>query len=111
MEEPKSAIYTILSGIAGATTYQARAGVTRDMPCFIYQVTGNTPTYTLGKEIGYQEVEVTVDIYAETSKESGSLLATLVDTMISSDYRMVYCSDVSDDNLSHITTVFNLVGY
>ena len=109
MLEPKSEIYTILSSIG--TAYQRRAGVVRDMPCYIYDITGNTPIYSLDKEVEYQEIEVTIDIFAENSKESGPLLTTLVETMINNDYRMTYCSDISDDKYSHITTVFNLVGY
>jgi hypothetical protein len=111
MNEPKSDIYTILSGISGATTYQMRPGVMKDIPCYIYQITGNTPTYSLEGEIEYQDISVSIDIYANNSKESGSLLTTLVETMIDSGYRMIYASDIPDDNLSHIATEFNLVGY
>ena len=109
MKEPKSEIYTILSGLGSA--YQMQSGVTRDMPCYIYEVTGNSPIYSMDKKVVYQNIEVTIDIYAENSKGSGVLLTTLVDTMLESNYRMVYSSDISNDKYSHIATVFNLVGY
>ena len=109
MKEPKSEIYTILSGLGSA--YQMKSGVTRDMPCYIYEVTGNSPIYSMDKKVVYQNIEVTIDIYAENSKGSGVLLTTLVDTMLESNYRMTYSSDISNDKYSHIATVFNLVGY
>lgn len=111
MDEPKSKIYTILSGIEGATTYQMRPRVVEDIPCFMYSVTGDTPVYSLDKEVEYQNIEVSIDIFAENSQTSGSLLATLVETMLTNNYRMTFCTDVSDDDYSHIATIFNLVGY
>jgi len=109
MTEPKSEIYTILSGLGNA--YQMRMGVTRDMPCYIYQVIGNVPVYSLDKQVEYQNIEVAIDIYAEDSEGSGGLLTTLVDTMLINNYRMTYCADIPNDKYSQISTVFNLAGY
>jgi len=111
MKEPKKEIYAILSGISGATTYQMKPRVLEDLPCFLFRVANNIPRYSLDKEVEYQDIEVAIDIFAKTSKETGSLLASLVDEMIDNGYRMVFCSDIPDDNLSHIATIFNLVGY
>jgi hypothetical protein len=112
MYEPKKDIYTILSNrvIDDATVYQTRPEVLKEFPCITFSIAENTPEYTLEKEIGYQEIVVAIDIYAKTSIESGSLLATLVEDMISEGYRMTFCSDIPDpDGYSHITTRFNLV--
>lgn len=109
MYEPKKDIYTILSGIDGVTVYQARPEVLKEFPCITFSIAENIPEYTLEKEIGYQEIVVVIDIYANTSTESGSLLATLVDGMLEEGYRMTFCSDVPDpDGYSHITTRFNI---
>jgi hypothetical protein len=109
MIEPKKDIYTILSGIEGVNVYQARPEIEVVYPCIIFYVSGNTPEYVLEKDIGYQDIEVTIDIYDKTSKESGLLLGSLESAMLKEGYRMTYCTDVPNDVGSHITTRFNLV--
>jgi len=110
MYEPKKDIYTILSDIEGVVVYQNRPEVLKEFPCITFSIAENTPEYTLSSGIGYQDITVTVDIFSNTSKESGSLLATLVEDMLEEGYRMTFCSDIPDpDGYSHITTRFNLV--
>ena len=111
MLEPKKDIYTILSEIEGAVAYQSRPDIDMELPCFIFYISGNLPVYVLEKAISHQEVEVTIDIFGKTSVESGSLLTLLESAMLGEGYRLTYCSDIPDDNTSHITTRFNLVGY
>lgn len=110
ISEPKKDIYDILSAIEGVTVYQRMADIEVNIPCMIFSISGNTPEYVLAKEVGYQDIEVDIDIYAKNSSESGSLLITLESEMLSNDYRMISCLDVPDENYSHITTKFNLVG-
>lgn len=110
MVEPKADIYSILSSISGAVAYQSRPGIVKELPCFIFYVWDNVPVYSLDKQIGYQDIDVVIDIFADTSKESGTLLNTLEAEMLENNYRLVSCTDIPDDNLSHITTRFNLVG-
>ncbi len=110
MIEPKKSVYTILSALDGVNVYQARPEQVIEYPCITFFVSNNSPTYVLEKEIGYQEMEVTIDIYAKTSSESGELLSTLEQAMISNGYRLTYCSDVPNDDASHLTTVFNIIG-
>ncbi len=109
MLEPKKDIYTILSGVG--TAYQNRPQLIKEIPCLYYYVSSNVPVYVLEQNIGYQEIEVVVDILANTSSESGTLLSSLESAMLSEGYRLTYCADIPDDNYSHITTKFNLVGY
>jgi hypothetical protein len=109
MTEPKSLIYNILSGISGVTVYQNRPDILERIPCITFYVGGNTPEYVLEKELSHQEIEVIIDIYANTSKESGELLTTLESEMLDNYYRMTFCSDVPDDDYSHITTRFNII--
>jgi len=109
MIEPKKDIYTILSEVT-TNVYQARPEVAIEYPCIVFFVSSNVPKYVLGKEIGYQDMEVTVDIYAKTSIESGELLSTLESKMLENNYRLVFNEDIPNDDSSHITTRFNLVG-
>ncbi len=109
MLEPKKDIYTILSKVG--TAYQSRPQLIKEVPCIYFYVSNNVPVYVLEKKIGYQNVEVVVDILGNTSAESGSLLTSLVSEMLDNGYRLTFCADIPDDNYSHITTRFNLVGY
>lgn len=109
MTEPKSLIYNILSGLEDVSVYQARPDILEEIPCITFYVGGNTPEYVLEKEMSHQDIEVIVDIYANTSKESGELLDTLESEMLENDYRMTFCSDVPDADYSHITTRFNII--
>ncbi len=109
MDEPKADIYTILSQLE-ANVYQARPEQVIEYPCITFFVSSNIPGYVLEKEIGFQNIEVTIDIYTKTSKESGSLLASLESLMLDNNYRLVFSADIPNDDSSHITTRFNLVG-
>lgn len=107
MYQPKADLYNLLSEL-NATVYQARPEVIKTFPCVTFYIVGNTPEYELEREIGYQDIEVVVDIFAKTSTESGELLTSLESIMIEADYRLVFSSDVLEDDISHITTRFNL---
>lgn len=110
MYEPKKDIYEILSGIDGVVVYQQRPEVLKEFPCITFYVAENTPTYELQKVIGYQRIEVVVDIYANTSSQTGELLSTVVGVMLENSMRMVFSSDVPDPNgYSHVTTRFNFL--
>jgi hypothetical protein len=107
--EPKADIYTILNAIEGVNVYQSRPDVIAEFPSLTFYIGSNIPEYELEKEIAYQDIEVVIDIYAKTSKESGSLLASLEDTMLENNWRLIYNADVPENDVSHITTRFNLV--
>ena len=108
MYEPKKDVYTILSAIDDVVVYQNRPEVLKTFPCITFYIVGNTPEYLLEKSIGTQAIEVIVDIFAKTSSESGELLSTLEEQMLENDFRLVFSSDVPEDERSHITTRFNL---
>jgi hypothetical protein len=108
MYEPKKDIYTILKSVTD-NVYQNFPEASDTLPCISFYMEGNTPTYTLDKEIGFQDISVIVDIWAKTSKETGELLISLESEMLENDFRMVFSSDLPEDNLSHVTTRFNLI--
>ena len=109
MTEPKSIIYNILSNIDNVTIYQTRPDMLEEIPCITFYVGGKTPEYAIEGSIGYQDIDVIIDIYANTSKESGELLVALESEMLDNKYRMTFCSDIPDDDLSHVTTRFNII--
>jgi len=106
--EPKKDIYRILSSINGVKVYQTRPEAIEEFPSITFNIGSNVPEYVLDKDIGMQNIEVIIDIFAKTSVESGELLATLEQTMLENDYRLVFNMDVPEDDLHHITTRFKL---
>jgi len=109
MYEPKADVYAILSEIEDVTVYQNRPEVLVEFPCITFSVANNIPNLVLEKDIGFQRIVVVIDIYAKTSKESGTLLSTLEEDMREEGHVMVFNSDVPEDDISHITTRFNLL--
>lgn len=106
---PKTDIVTILKQL-NAEVYQIRPEVLEVFPCVTYYIADNRPELVLEKEIGYQEIKVVIDIYANTSVEAGDLLTDLEEKMRAEDYRLDYSADVPDpDGYAHITTRFNLI--
>ena len=106
--EPKKDIYTILSQISGAKVYQTRPEIIKELPAITFNIGSNVPEYVLDKDIGMQNIEVIIDIFAKTSAESGELLATLEETMLENGYRLIFNMDMPENDLHHITTRFKL---
>jgi len=107
---PKQDIMTILSGIDGAVAYQRLPQTGAEFPCFSFYINENTPTVDLGKQIGYQSVEVVIDIWSKTSTQCSSLLVALEQAMRSHDWVMTFSADVNDPNgLFHTTSRFYLL--
>lgn len=111
--EPKKDITTILKTVSSSVPVtQGRPEVIKDFPSITFEVSDNRPQYTLSKELGPQEIEVIVDIWATTSKESGTILKALLDTMITHNYVLSFSNDVTDPSLekiSHVTTRFKYI--
>jgi hypothetical protein len=107
--EPKKDVYEILNTIDGVTVYQNTPEVFKDLPTIVFYIDSNVPEYLLEKDIGYQDIEIVVDIFAKNSAGSGSLLASLEQVMLENDFRLMMAMDVPDENTSHITTRFNFL--
>lgn len=110
--EPKKDLYTILSSIStNLKVYQQFPEEEMLIPCLTFFVSQNNPKVTLNKAIGYQDIEVTIDIWGTTSKESGTFFKALVDTMLANNYVLYFSSDIPNQEkeaVSHITTRFKL---
>lgn len=104
--EPKAQISTILVQLDGVTVYQDRPEVIEEFPCLTYKVL-NTPEYCLDKDIGNQVIETEIDIWADSSQESGEILKELQSLMIDNGYRLAFAQDIPDpEGGSHIATRF-----
>lgn len=111
--EPKKDLFDILSGISTSLkVYQSYPEVSMLIPCLTFHVSQNIPKVTLNKTIGYQDIEVIIDIWGTTSKESGTYFKALVDTMLANNYVLYFSSDIPNQDkeaVSHITTRFKLL--
>jgi hypothetical protein len=106
---PKKTIYSLLQG-AEVPVYQARPEVIKEFPCITFQMTDNNVTMDLDKEIGYQNAEVTIDIWTAASSEGGELLATVEGILRAEGYQLTLSLDVPDpEGISHIRSVFKFL--
>jgi hypothetical protein len=111
---PKADVYATLQTLQDNTPdlviYQVRPEVLTTFPCLTFQISDNSATLELVGDIGEQNIEVTINIYANTSKESGELLIAVEGAMRGEGYKMISSFDVPDeDMISHIVTRFSLV--
>lgn len=111
LDEPKAEIYAILQEVAVAgleiEVYQERPEVIESFPCMTFRISNNVPQYDLDKSIGKQDIIVIIDIWAETSVDSGKVLVALESKMKEYNYLLAFNGDVPDpEGNSHITTQF-----
>ena len=107
METFKTEIYNQLKTL-NASVSQASNNVFNTLPAVTYFISNNAPTYDFEKTINLQDVEVTIDIYAETSTVASSLLVSAEAEMRSIDLFLNFTTDVPDtDGLYHINARFS----
>lgn len=117
--EPKSTIYAKLSEITSITVdgselpvkvFQERPDeiIVDDFRVITFRISSNVPKYQLDKEIAKQDIQVSIDLWALSSIESGLLLVAVEEKMRELDYLLTFNMDVADPKgYSHITTQFN----
>lgn len=109
LDEPKKEIYDVLKTLTGVNAYQIRPEILpeNEMPIVTFYVSLNIPRYALDKGIGKQDIEVTIDIWAKNSKDTGSVLIELEDKMREIDYLMSGAIDIPDaEGYSHLSAKF-----
>lgn len=111
MIEPKALIYSKLSELTtpfpDLAVYQDRPEVLEEAQVLTFRIQSNVPEYDLGFEIAIQDITVAVDIWANTSIETGQILIATESKMKEIGYRLGFATDVPDPDLkSHITTQF-----
>jgi hypothetical protein len=105
--EPKKAIYTVLKTINGATVAQVRPEIIKTFPLITFSVLSNVPVYTLQNDIAIQDIEINVDVWGKTSKDTGALLPTIETKMRSLNYRLTGNTDIVDEEgYSHLVLRF-----
>lgn len=108
--EPKSDINALLSTLSGVEVSQERPEKEEQLPWITFSISNNNAKLNLDRGIGYQEVEVTLDILAKESVESGELLKALEGLLRENDMHLTFSRDVPDpDGYSHIATRFNFL--
>lgn len=72
-----------------------------------FAIESNVPNYDLSKDNVKQDIVVKIDLYAQSSIETGLLLARVEQVMLDAGYLLVYNSDIPEPSgLHHITTQF-----
>ncbi len=104
--EPKSLIYTKLSELS-TPVFQDRPEVLEQMPCIAFSISSNIPQYDLDSDIGTQNINVNVDIFAKTSTESGDIFKLVELKMREIKYLCTLNADVPDpEGYSHLRLQF-----
>ena len=105
MDTAKTAVYSALSGITGATVQSANTPIGKSLPVITYRVSQNAPRYDFDKTIGLQDIEITIDIFATGS--TSTLLASAETAMRTIDYFLTYTADIPDpEGLQHTNARF-----
>jgi len=105
--DTKATIYDKLSEIANIVVYQQRPEILADLPCVTFYISSNVPLYAVSGEIEHQNIEVTIDIWGNTSSETTLLLAQVVSKMKDLNYLLSFNTDIIDpDDISHLNTRF-----
>lgn len=103
---PKTEIYNLLRSL-GYGVSQTQPTEFNELPFINFSITDNSTNLDLGNEIAYQEIEVQIDIWANTSVESSNVLSEVEEIMRNNKYRMFYSADVNNPgNIYHIVSRF-----
>ena len=102
MYNPKKEIFNILKEL-GYGVAQTQPTTFNELPFINFEVSNNVPSYSLDNEISYQDIDIKVDIWANTSTE-------VEYKMRQNLYKMTYCADVPNiSDIFHTTAHFSLL--
>jgi thioredoxin-like negative regulator of GroEL len=109
MFEPKEFVYSLLQQ-TGERVFQARPEVIEEFPCITFYISDNSVNLELARDIAYQEIEVVIDIWANTSQESGSLHIQVEEILREADMTLISSIDVPDPSgYSHINATYKFL--
>lgn len=90
------------------SVFQENQAVFNELPAITFKVTNNDVDLFLDNTISHQNIEVQIDIWAESSVEASSLLSRVEEKMRNDLYHMNYSADVPNTgNIFHIVSRFN----
>lgn len=106
---PKKDINDILSAL-NYQVEQNNAVVFNDLPVINFKVSDNSVDMDLDGEIREQDIEIGIDIWAESSVEASQILDSVELAMRANEYKMTFSSDIPNiDNVFHINTRFRKI--
>ena len=109
MYNPKKEIFDILKEL-GYGVAQTQPTEFNELPFINFEVSNNVPIYSLDNEISYQDIDIKVDIWANTSTEASRILSEVEYKMRQNLYKMTYCADVANiSDIFHTVAHFNLL--
>lgn len=114
IKDIKANIYSILSGvdydIGSVKVYQNWPTSTASFPCVTFSVVNNLPFYAVEGELNYQDVEITINFWANTPAQASSMLADAELELRKNGYLMQSSEYlIEEDNTSHIYTIFKFI--
>lgn len=102
MIDPDTTIYgklvELVSDYPGLVVYAERPEIIESFPAITYIVSNNVPIYDLNKTVGEQDITVNIDVWADTSSESGELVLALEAKMKELDYYISSNINLVDPN-------------
>ena len=103
---PKADIYNSLKTL-GYYVSQSMPAVFTDLPAITFSVGNNAVSADLDGAITSQDIEITIDIWAEDSVTASTVLSQVEELMRSNLYIMSFSNDVPNaGNLHHIACRF-----
>lgn len=106
---PKSDIYNSLKKLNYYVS-QSQPNIFNNLPAIVFNVGNNSINYDLDNNIGTQDIEVIVDIWAEDSVTASKVLSEVEQTMRLQNYRMSFSGDIPNTgNLYHINCRFQKI--
>ena len=104
---PKEDIYKLLKDNTAYYVAQTQPPTFTELPALIFKVGNNSVDVDLDNTIAMQEIEIVIDIWAETSKEASKALSETESLMRSDNYIMTFSEDIPNPgNIYHINSRF-----
>lgn len=118
---PKESLFNLLNtlkksdtnptGIDGLKVYQTFPDVFESLPTITFSVNNNMVEQDLSKNILYQDITFTIDIWGDTSSQCSDVLDKMESLLRDNNYKLTYSADVpnTDKNVRHIANRFTLI--
>lgn len=106
---PKADVFESLKAL-NYYTAQSQPAVFTDTPAIIFSVGNNAVNVDLDGAIASQDIEISIDIWADDSVTASKVLSQVEEVMRSNNYIMSYSNDVPNaGNLHHIVCRFTKI--
>ena len=109
MYTPKSDIFNILSTLKYEVS-QDSDNVFNTLPVITFSVGNNNVNLDLNNEILYQDIEININIWAETSVMASTMLREVEALMRQHGYKLTFSGDIPQENgIYHISNRFKTI--